>query len=221
MYRYDLLFALELPSPSTNHAILLWVVCIVVSLFFLLLLCLTKGYWKIPTGASAPVVATDRAERSCDAVLSVSALLIPATLGLLTWLHEKVGPGSYVIPLGFALLYFFALLVFTTYLRFNFLWRFDKQLVVSSNDNMSFAYWLTTATSSIVLGIGLLSIPVVGLALGWLNVKETPPEGPAPATSVECHCAPAQSIPPVLTPPKPVHHRHHKAQTCGTSQPTN
>jgi hypothetical protein len=137
---------------------------------------------------------------------------------LLTWLQEKIGPGSYIIPLGFALLYFFALLVFTTYLRFNFLWGFEKQFTVdpeSTPSNMSFPYWLTTAMCSIVLGIALLSIPVIGLGFGWLRIKEATPPKEA-SVKVECNCKPAQTVPPpASTQPKPV--RHHRRSS--PSQP--
>jgi len=154
-------------------SVVLWTVCAAASLLFIGLVLTTRSSWRLPPDKNYKRIPTDRAERSCDAVLSVCALLIPATLGLLTWLPEKVGVGSYLIPLGFALLYFFILLTFTVHLRFNFLWRHKADFEVSPSSNLRFGYWLTTATSSIVLGLILLSIPVVELGLGWLKVKET------------------------------------------------
>jgi hypothetical protein len=151
--------ALATTDPSANHPIVLWLICATLSALFLTFLIATKSSWKLPPGKTSPKITTDRAEKSCDAVLSVCALLIPATLGILTWLHEKTGVGSYMIPLGFALVYFFVLLIFTAHLRFNFLWRYDKDFEVDVKKNLRFGYWLTTATSSIVLGLILLSIP--------------------------------------------------------------
>lgn len=178
---------------------MLWTICALVSLLFLVSLVKTKSYWTRPAG-TPPKISTDRAEKSCDAVLSVCALLIPATLGLVTWLHEKVGAGNYMIPLGFALLYFFGLLIFTAYLRFNFLWGFERDF--DQFLYLRFGYWLTTATSGIVLGLILLSIPVVQLGFGRLKVKEATPN--VSPVKVECNCRSADAdAAPVPTPPKP------------------
>ena len=87
-------------------------------MLFILFVAATARSWKIEHEFKAPRITTDRAEKSCDAVLSVCALLIPATLGLITWLHERVGAGTHVVPLGFAFIYFFVLLIFTAHLRF-------------------------------------------------------------------------------------------------------
>jgi hypothetical protein len=199
-------------EPPANHSIALWVICAGFSLSFLAFVVATRFFWRIPAGTLLPKISTDRAEKSCDAVLSVCALLIPATLGLLTWLHEKVGVGSYMIPLGFALLYFFVLLIFTAYLRFNFLWQHDKDFEVSSQRNLRFGYWLTTATSSIVLGLILLSIPVLEMGFGWLKVKETQPKD-APVR-VECNCKSTDAAPPPVSMPRnPVSTHHRKPQS--------
>lgn len=196
------------PESSANHSLILWMICGIISLFFLTFVLLTRRSWKLPAGSTPPQIATDRAERSCDAVLSVCALLIPATLGLLTWLHEKIGAGSYMIPLAFALVYFFALLIFTAHLRFNFLWRYNSTFEVSSQKNLRFGYWLTTATSSIVLGLLLMSIPVLQLGFGWLKVKELPVrESPV---KIECKTgfsepAPVRPCNPASIPPPRPH----------------
>ncbi len=176
---------------------LTWIACIVVTALFLILVLLTSLFWKPPAGGSYPKVTVERAEKSADAVLSVCALLIPATLGLLTWLQEKIGPGTHLIPLAFALGYFFVLLIFTVHLRFNFLWQHKTDFEVSPTAGMRFAYWLTTATSSIVLGLVLLSLPVLGLSLGWLKIKEPAPGNAA--TKIECNCPPAPAPPTAVT----------------------
>ena len=211
MHRTLVNLAFVMPDSRADHQTAIWAICVVCSLFFVGLLVSTKGFWK-PFDATPTKITTDRAEKSCDAVLSVCALLIPATLGLLTWLREKVGVGSYMIPLGFALLYFFVLLIFTAYLRFNFLWQYNTDFAVTSQRNLRFGYWLTTATSGIVLGLILLSIPVVGLGIGWLKVKEAPPQDTT--VRVECKCKGADPAPtPVVTPHKPAR-PHHRGPSC-------
>lgn len=190
--------ALVITEPSASHPIVLWLICAALSVLFLIFLIATRSSYTLPPGKTSPKITTDRAEKSCDAVLSVCALLIPATLGILTWLHERAGVGSYMIPLGFALVYFFALLIFTAHLRFNFLWRYDKDFEVDVKKNLRFGYWLTTATSSIVLGLILLSIPVLELGFGWLSVRETASKDIP--LKVECNCRPADlASPPVST----------------------
>lgn len=204
----------EGPESPANHPIVLWGICVGVTAFFLVFLAVTKSSWKVPAGKTGTKISTDRAEKSCDAVLSVCALLIPATLGLLTWLHEKIGAGSYVVPLGFALIYFFALLVFTAHLRFNFLWRYDQNFEVTPTQNLRFAYWLTTATSSIVLGLALLSIPIVELGLGWLTIKEPAQNS---AVKVDCNCKPADAgARPVSSSTPTPNSQSHKSKTPAT-----
>jgi hypothetical protein len=217
MDRYVINVGFAVPeTPANDHHMLvtvaLVVICVVFSVLFLLFLLATKAAWVVPTdGAAGKRIATERAEKTCDAVLSVCALLIPATLGLITWLEEKAGPGSYMVPLGFALFYFFALLIFTAHLRFNFLWRFDQDFRVSSRSHLRFGYWLTTATSSIVLGLVLLAIPVVELGLGILKMKEPPVKGDT--VKVECNCKlPSPLPPPICVPTKPIHHHRPKTK---------
>lgn len=186
-------------ETATDHPALVWLICIATTVLFIIFLVATPQGWKVPPLTKARTICIDRAERSCDAVLSVCALLIPATLGLLTWLHEKVAFGSYIVPLGFALTYFFVLLIFSAHLRFNFLWRYERDFDVVPNQSMRFAYWLTAATSCIVLGLFLVSIPVLQLGFGWLNVKDAPAATPPSPTvvKVDCDCKPSPPAQPV------------------------
>lgn len=183
--------------------------CVICLLLFATFIAITKLSWKPKEGVPVRSISRERAEKSCDTVLSVCALLIPATLGLITWLNDKIGPGIYILPLGLALVFFFILLGFTIHLRFNFFWRREAEFIVTSDHNARFAYWLTTATTAIVLGIVLLSIPVVELGIGWLRFK-APPD--PPPVIVECKCKPPDPPPPPPPPPckQQKYHRHRR-----------
>jgi len=71
---------------------------------------------------------------------------------------------------------------------------------------------------SIVLGLLLLSIPVLELGFGFLKMKETPVKNDT--VKVECNCKPAEvappppTPPPVCVPPKPIHHHRRKKCPC-------
>jgi succinate dehydrogenase hydrophobic anchor subunit len=216
-----MLLALLTAAPPDHttalHAAAYTVSAICIALFIVFLVG-TSFSWKPIDGAPVRSLSRERAEKSCDTVLSVCALLIPATLGLITWLNDKVGTGIYMAPLGLALLFFFSLLAFTIHLRFNFLWRYDTDFIVTSKHNARFAYWLTTATTAIVLGLVLLTVPVIELGLGLLHFKSAeksvdPP--PPPPIKVECNCkppTPPPPPPPCKQPPPP--HHHHRRPPC-------
>lgn len=222
-------------DATVPHTFALWVIAIlavlVCSTGFITFVALTPSFWRRPEDGIFRSISRDRAEKSCDTVLSICALLIPATLGLLTWLSDKVGPASYILPLLCALLFFFILLVFTVYMRFNYLWSLGPEFLVSSppktatgqhgtlcppSRNIVFACWLTTATSAIVLGLVLLTIPILELGFGLLKMKPAPP--PAPI-HVQCDChttapPPPQPPPPPCRPCKPIRHRRHPRPPC-------
>lgn len=164
-----------------------WTVCLLMTALWLGSVAATRGAWKQAGKGQGIKVSTERAERSCDAVLTVCTLLIPAGLGLLTWLYEKVVLGSFVIPIVFALGYLFALLVMTAHMRFNYLWRAGQEFEAGGTKDMRFAYWLTMATSSIVLGLALLAVPVLGLGFGWIHMKD---EGKAAVAASQGPCGP-------------------------------
>ena len=203
-------------SPA-DHYVGFWIICIALTILLVSFVVFTAGAWKPVPGKSPRKFETERAEKLCDAVLGVCALLIPATLGLLTWLHEKVAFGAYVVPLAFALAYFFALLIFTAHLRFNFLLRYDKDFEVVLRRSMRFAYWLTMATSSIVLGLFLLAMPVLGLGFGWLRVKEEAPK--ANPIAVECNCKSANVTPPAAPPQHPMANSHRRRPKSSPAAP--
>ncbi|WP_260705636.1 hypothetical protein [Edaphobacter flagellatus] len=206
------------PEPPPEHTFALWAVAILsvllCSALFLLFIALTKSSWS-SQGDNLRSIARERAEKSCDTVLSVCTFAITATLGLITWLNDKVGPGAYLLPLIAALLYFFILLAFTIHLRFNFFWRREEAFLVSSDHNARFAYWLTTATSAIVLGLVLLAVPVLELGLGWLRLKPPAPLD-LPPIKVEVTCPPPPVVAPPPPPPpcKPVKHHHRPKPIC-------
>lgn len=222
-----LFIAAATDAPPKDHALALWIisiaVCVLCAILFLWLINLTKDSWKILDNQPVRSISRERAEKSCDTVLSVCSLLIPATLGLITWLNDKVGAGIYILPLLLALAFFFILLAFTIHLRFNFFWRRDADFIVTSEHNTRFAYWLTTATTAIVLGLALLSVPVLELGFGWLKFKPIPTP---PPVKVDCPCKPPDLPPP--PPPPPVqppppqpppgppikHHHHHRRPPC-------
>lgn len=144
-----------------------WGICAFVVAFGLFLLLNVKRSWA----AGEARISTERAERACDTILSICLTLIAAILAVLPILGDRVVGTSYLIPVGFALALFLALLVFTVHLRFNFLWRMRRSFIVSARRNIRFAFWLTTATSSLVLGIFLLAILAIALAVGWVRMK--------------------------------------------------
>jgi hypothetical protein len=199
-------------DPTAPHTGALWIIAIVAVgiclLIFLTALILTPKSWENDQGEIIRSISRERLEKSCDTVLSVCSLLVPASLGLLTWLADKVGPASYILPLLVALAFFFILLIYTVYLRFNYLWQLNPDFPVSSKRNLVILRWLTTATSAIVLGLALLTVPIVELGLGWLHFKPTPP--PA-STPVVCNCKITTPPPPQPPPCKPVKHLRHRS----------
>lgn len=119
------------------------------------------AYWTTEVS-----VATLRVERACDAIMSLIAFLVPATLGLTTWLFEKLNRPWYTAFLGAATVWFLFVLAFTMYMRFNFLWRHGSKMLVGGNQGFRFVYWLITAMFGLVIGIILLGVPVF-----WISLK--------------------------------------------------
>jgi hypothetical protein len=204
MHLSPIIFATALEAALGYIAV--WVVCSVLSLLLIAAQFGVKFFWLKKAAGSNRTIGAERAEKSCDAVLSFCALLIPATLGLLTWLNEKVGQGTYAILLDFALLYFFVLLTFTAYIRFNLLWTPSADFKVDSEPGIRFGHWLTMVMCCITFGLVLLSLPVLGLGIGWLKLKDAPTKGtqtcggskeiqcttlavPSPIVHTECNCS--------------------------------
>jgi len=177
--------AAAVPNAHPDYPWISWTACIAATAIWIWSVAATRRAWKSAGKGHGIQISTDRAEKTCDAVLTVCTLLIPAALGLLTWLYEKVVLGSFVIPIVVALIYFFILLVLTAHMRFNFLWRSGQEFAAGGDKDMRFAYWLTIATSSIVLGLFLLAVPVLGLGFQWIHMKDE--DKPSPATSA-CRC---------------------------------
>lgn len=166
---------------------------------FAFLLFFVAAIWLTgPTRTTARTYAVDRVEKSADAVLNVCALLIPASLGLASWLHEKLANGSYTIGLAVAVLLFFIVLAFTIYIRFNKLLGDSTSFTVDfhggSVQNRSIGYWQTTVMTGITLGLVLLAIAI---ATSWSAPLRPTPEGAAP---VKVNCIVAGPTPPASLP---------------------
>jgi hypothetical protein len=206
MHLSPISFAAALEAALGTSHIAVWLVCVLSLLLLIAAQFGVRFFWLKNAAGSNRTIGTERAEKSCDAVLSFCALLIPATLGLLTWLNEKVGPGSHAILLDFALLYFFVLLTFTAYLRFNLLWTPSADFKVDSASGISFGRWLTMVMCCITFGLVLLSLPVLELGSGWLKLKDASTKDsqtnggskeiqcstlavPSPIVHTECNCS--------------------------------
>jgi hypothetical protein len=156
-------------------------VCLATLLFFAMLILLTGSI-----RTSARTYDITRLEKTADASLSVSALVIPASLGLAAWLHEKLASGSYTLALGAATFLFFVVLAFTIYIRFNLMLSpastFKVDFQSDPHTNASIGYWFTTMMSGVTLGLVLLALAI---ATSWSAPLRAAADS-TPAVKVTC-----------------------------------
>jgi hypothetical protein len=138
--------------------------------FFVFLIRAAKASW---TKAHVEYT-TGRVEKACDSATAIIAILIPATLGLATWLYEKLGPRWYTGLLAVSTVWFLIILLFTMYMRFNFTWSHEQKFTVGAGQNLHVVYWLVTICYGLVVGFLLLAVPVFIIAF-----KTKPLEVPA------------------------------------------
>lgn len=116
-------------------------------------------YWR----KHATQYATERVEKACDAVTSLVALLIPATLAVTTWVVEKTGTTWYGTLLALSTIWFLFVLVFTMYVRFNLVWGLPEKVPVGKGENMGIIQWLTSVMVGLTVGLIFLAIPTFSI----------------------------------------------------------
>jgi len=156
-------------------------------------LLLAPTFWK----RSQEQYATDRLERACDAVVSLLAFLIPTVLAITTWVYEKTDVAWYGACLAIGVIWFLFVLVFTMYVRFNFVWGFQEKMTVGNGQNLVIVRWLTVVM--VGLSVGLLSFGVPTFWIAFQKHRGAEPSAPAPR--YEFHVEQSRSCPP--TPPAP------------------
>lgn len=143
----------------------------VATLVFLLLIIL-----NVPRFWPAPIpYATSRIEKACDSVTSFIAFLIPATLAVATWVFEKTKTPWYGASLALSTVWLLAALIYTMYIRFNFVWRLPTRVMVGGGQNLQILKWLSTVMVGLTFGLVFLAIPVFALAFHPIQEKETVP----------------------------------------------
>ncbi len=161
---------------------LMSLVCLATLLFFALVIYLTGSF-----RTTVRTYDITRLEKTAEASLSVLALVIPASLGLAAWLHEKLASGSYTIALGAATFLFFVVLAFTIYIRFNLMLKsastFNVDFQSDPRTNTSIGYWFTTMMSGVTLGLVLLALAI---ATSW-SAPLRPASDNTPPIKVTCN----------------------------------
>jgi hypothetical protein len=155
------------------------------------------GFWDTPTAYS-----TGRIEKACDSVTSFVAFLIPAALAVTTWVYEKTGTLWYGAFLALSTFWFLLVLVFTMYMRFNFVWRLPARVTVGGGHNMEVAQWLATVMLGLSAGLIFLAIPTFVIAFRASPDKERKTEMPV---YNEYHIDKTERCAPCPPPPPPVH----------------
>jgi hypothetical protein len=160
-------------------------------------------FWPAPTA-----YVTGRIEKACDSVTTFIAFLIPATLAVTTWVYEKTGVLWYGASLALSTGWFLVVLIFTMYMRFNFVWRLPPRVMVGGNLNLEVARWLTTVMFGLTWGLLFLAVPTFVIAFRSLPQKEKPVTNESQAhyeyhTSVSqpCHPCWTNRTPPNKQPP--------------------
>jgi len=161
------------------------------------LLLLAPAFWK----AEQKHYTADRLEKACDAVTSLLAFLIPAVLAIATWVYEKTNVAWYGACLALGVIWFLFVLIFTMYVRFNFIWRFQEQekVNVGQGHNLEVVRWLTVVMFGLTVGLVSFSVPTFAIAF-WPHSSAEPS---VPAPRYEFHVEQSRSCPPAPPTPEP------------------
>jgi hypothetical protein len=134
----------------------------------------------------------ERLEKTCEALISLLALLISGSLLVISWVFDKIHVPGYGPWLVVAIFWFFVVLIFTLYMRFNFVWRFvADDLEIGNGKNLVVLCWLATVMVGVTSGLFFLAVPTLRIA--W-NVTP-PPATPPQIVQVECHMNPPAPVP--------------------------
>lgn len=132
----------------------------------------------------------ERLEKTCDAVISLLAIVIAGSLLVISWVFDKVHLPGYrpwlALALALGMLWFIVVLFFTLYMRFNFVWRVEGNKFTVGGDqreNSKVLWWLDTIMVGMTAGLFCLSVPILLIAL---KMPKPPPISP-PVVQVECH----------------------------------
>jgi len=141
---------------------------------------------------TAQTYKRERLEKTSEATISLLALLISGSLLVISWVFDKIHVPDYGPWLVVAILWFFVVLIFTLYMRFNFVWRFvSDDLQIGGGKNLVVLCWLATIMVGVTSGLFFLAVPTLRIA--W-NVAPPPP-APPQIVQVECHMNPPAPLP--------------------------
>jgi hypothetical protein len=126
----------------------------------------------------------ERLEKTCDAVTSLLSILIPGSLLAISWAFDKFHDKGYGAWLFIGLGWLFVVLIFTLYMRFNYVWGFkDAKFKMGGTQGLAVLSWLPTVIVGLTFGLVCLAMPILRIA--W-KMPATTPALPLDV-HVECH----------------------------------
>ncbi len=154
---------------------------------------LAYGMYKTCTSfTTAKQYSRERLEKTCDAVISLLSILISGSLLVISWVFDKFRAPGYGPWLFLGMAWLFTVLLFTLFMRFNFVWRISADtLEVGGGKNLVVLCWLPTIIAGLTFGLLCVGIPILRIA--W--TMPAPPAAPPQIIKVDCQPYVAQAAP--------------------------
>lgn len=126
----------------------------------------------------------ERLEKTCDAVISLLSILISGSLLVISWAFDKFHDPGYGPWLFLGLGWLFVVLIFTLYMRFNYVWGFkDAKFNMGGTQGRAVLSWLPTVIVGLTFGLVCVATPI--LTIAWKI--PTPASAPPQIIQVQCH----------------------------------
>lgn len=127
----------------------------------------------------------ERLEKTCDTVMTLTSALISGSLLVISWMFDKIHDHGYAPWLVQCLGWLFVVLLFTLYMRFNYVWGYQEgaKLMIGGTEGRMVLRWLPTVIVGLTFGLVCQAIPV--LTIAWK--MPGPPSNLPPIVQVQCH----------------------------------
>ena len=169
----------------------MWVIVLIAGVA--ILAAAIPGTWK--SFPDALEYDRERLEKTCDAVISLLSILISGSLLVISWAFDKFHDPGYGPWLFVGLGWLFVVLIFTLYMRFNYVWGYKgAKFNMGGTEGRTVLSWLPTVIVGLTFGLICLAWPILKIA--WK--MPAPPSNPAQIVQVQCHVEMAKPTPTPL-----------------------